>query len=146
MMTSPGWQNARYTARFAGLPEYGCTFTWMSSADPLAVLANKARTRSIASSSTWSIDLLALVVPLAGVTLGVLVGETRARRLHHRARRVVLARDEAHGVVLAMVLFGDEVRDFGIDLRKRRLAHARSMPQIRACERILSMGSNVFEA
>ena len=46
-------------------------------------------------------DLLALVVALARVALGVLVREARAGRLHHGARGVVLARDEAHRLVLA---------------------------------------------
>ena len=49
-------------------------------------------------------DLLALVVALARVALGVLVGEHRAGRLEHGRRDVVLRRDQAHRVALALVL------------------------------------------
>ena len=44
MIVSCGWQNARYTARFAGLPLYGCTFTWST--------PNSAFKRETASFST----------------------------------------------------------------------------------------------
>jgi hypothetical protein len=43
MMVSPGAQNARYTARFAGEPEYGCTLAWSTAKSALA--------RAIASDS-----------------------------------------------------------------------------------------------
>ena len=65
--------------------------------------------------------LLALVVALARVAFGVLVGEDRAGRLEHRARGVVLAGDEAHRVGFAALLLVDERRDLGIDFGERRL-------------------------
>ena len=65
-------------------------------------------------------DLLPLVVALVRVPLGVLVREDRAGRLHHGARGVVLAGDEADLVVLAAVLVGDEAGDLGIGLGEGR--------------------------
>ena len=59
-------------------------------------------------------DLLALVVALARVALGVLVREHRAGRLEHRARDVVLRRDQPDRVALAAVLGGDQVGDLGV--------------------------------
>ncbi len=69
-------------------------------------------------------DLLALVVALPRVALGVLVREAGAGRLHHRARGVILAGDEAHRLVLAPVLVFDELEDLGVDLGKILLGHA----------------------
>ena len=43
---SPGFASARYTAWFAGEPEYGCTFA--------CCMPNRLFARSIASVSTWS--------------------------------------------------------------------------------------------
>ena len=59
--------------------------------------------------------LLTLVVALARVPLGVLVGEHRGARLEHGARHVVLARDDAQGVGLAALLLVDEAGDLGVD-------------------------------
>ena len=59
---------------------------------------------------------LALVVALAGVALGVLVGQDRSQRLEHRRRGVVLRRDEAHRLGLIALLRLDEREDFGIGL------------------------------
>ncbi len=79
-------------------------------------------------------DLLALVVALAGVALGVLVGQHRAGRLEHGRRDVVLGRDEAHRVALALGLGPDEVGDLGVGLAQvwvrggvRRLSHTGSV-------------------
>ena len=63
-------------------------------------------------------DLLALVVPLAGVALGVLVREDRARRLEHGRRHVVLGRDHAQLAGLAAFLGLDQGGDLGIDVRE----------------------------
>jgi hypothetical protein len=48
MTVSPGWANARYTARFAGEPEYGWTFAWST--------PNSALARSLASVSSGSMN------------------------------------------------------------------------------------------
>jgi hypothetical protein len=59
-------------------------------------------------------DLLALVVALAGVALGVLVGEDGAGGLEDGRRHVVLRRDHADLVVLALGLGLHQVRDLGV--------------------------------
>jgi hypothetical protein len=59
--------------------------------------------------------LLALVVPLAGVALGVLVVEHRAGRGQHRGRGIVLRRDEADRVGFTPLLAGDQIGDFAVD-------------------------------
>ena len=66
-------------------------------------------------------ELLALVVALARVALAVLVGQDRAGRLEHRARDVVLRRDQADLVALAPLLGGDELGDLGVDGGERGL-------------------------
>ncbi len=54
-------------------------------------------------------DRVAAVVPLARIALGVLVGEHRAGRGHHRRRGEVLARDQLEAGGLALDLALDEV-------------------------------------
>ena len=109
-MVSPGLRNARYTARFAGEPEYGCTLTWSA--------PNSAFARSMHELLDLVDVLLALVVALARVALGVLVREHRAGRLEHRARDVVLGRDQPDRVALRRLLGGDQLGDFGVDVRR----------------------------
>ena len=59
-------------------------------------------------------DLLALVVAAARVALGVLVREDAAHRLEHRARDVVLRRDQADRRRLPLDLVRDQSRHLGI--------------------------------
>ena len=71
-------------------------------------------------------ELLALVVPLAGVALGVLVRQHRAGRLEHGGGHVVLRRDHAELVVLALRLVLDqagELRVGGGEVRDWRFVH-----------------------
>ena len=65
-------------------------------------------------------DLVALVVPLAGVALRVLVREDRAGRLEDGLRDVVLGRDQPDLLRLPLLLGPDELRDLGIDRGQRR--------------------------
>ncbi len=77
-------------------------------------------------------ELLALVVPLARVTLGVLVGQHRARGLEHGDRHVVLRRDQPELVLLAACLVVDQPRDlrvFSVDVRDGRLVHGDRPPR-----------------
>jgi hypothetical protein len=60
-------------------------------------------------------ELLALVVTLAGVTLGVLVVQHRAARFEHRRRDIVLGRDHPQLVVLALRLVLDELGQVRVD-------------------------------
>ena len=62
---------------------------------------------------------LALVVPLAGVALGVLVVEDAAAGLHDGAARVVFTRDQAQCVVLTLLLVGDALGDFRVGFNER---------------------------
>jgi hypothetical protein len=74
-------------------------------------------------------ELLALVVALARVALGVLVGQHRAGGLEHGGGDVVLRRDEAHLLELALGLAFDELSEFRIGsgkVRDRRLVHGRA--------------------
>jgi hypothetical protein len=66
--------------------------------------------------------LLALVVALARVALGVLVRQHRPGRLEHRGGDVVLRRDQAHRVALALRLGRDEVGDLGVGVAQVRVA------------------------
>jgi hypothetical protein len=59
-------------------------------------------------------DLLALVVALAGVALGVAVGQHGAGRGQDRRRHVVLRRDQADAVALQRLLGGEQVAELGI--------------------------------
>ena len=59
--------------------------------------------------------LAAAVVALAGVALGVLVGQLAALGLHHRGRGVVLAGDQLDVVFLAARLVLDSGPELGVD-------------------------------
>ena len=63
-------------------------------------------------------ELLPLVVPTAGVALGVLVGEHRAGGLQHGGGHVVLRGDQPDLLELALRLAVDELGDLGVGLGK----------------------------
>jgi len=67
-------------------------------------------------------ELTATVVTLAGITLGVLVGQLRALRLHHGRRGVVFRGDQLDVILLALVFFLDGGEQLGIDLIERETA------------------------
>ena len=60
-------------------------------------------------------ELAAAVVALAGIALGVLVGELRALRGHDRRARVVLRGDQLDVLFLAPVLRFDRAQSSGSD-------------------------------
>src|SRR5256885_8554471 len=60
-------------------------------------------------------DRVAAVVPLAGIPLGVLVGEDRPGRGEHRLRREVLRRDQLQRRVLTLELAIDDLEKLRID-------------------------------
>src|SRR2546426_5734555 len=66
-------------------------------------------------------DLLALVVALARIALRVLVREHAPERLEHRARDVVLRRDQADRLRLSLKLGFEQQRNLGIGAAKSRL-------------------------
>ncbi len=70
--------------------------------------------------------LAAAVVALAGIALGVLVGEHRPLRLEHARARVVLRGDELDVLLLAAALAGDRAGQLGIEAfdRHGRPEHA----------------------
>src|SRR5262249_62154226 len=72
-------------------------------------------------------DVVAAVVALAGVALGVLVGEHRALRLEHCRRREVLGRDQLDRRVLPLDLAADDAGDGRVGALERR-AHQISSP------------------
>jgi hypothetical protein len=123
---SPGWSRAKKTAWFACEPEFGWTF---AKAAP-----NSCFRRSIASCSAHVDELAAAVVALAGVALGVLVGELAALRRHHRRRRIVLRRDQLDVLFLALVLALDDRGDLrvGVGERGRTAVKHRTAPGRRA--------------
>ncbi len=59
-------------------------------------------------------ELAAAVVALAGVALGVLVGQHRARRLENRAAHEVLRRDQLEPFVLPLLLVANGLRNFRV--------------------------------
>ncbi len=61
-------------------------------------------------------ELAAAVVALAGQALGVLVGERRALRLHHRGEGVVLAGDQLDLPALAIGLAANGRPQLGVDI------------------------------
>ena len=93
-------------AWFALAPECGCTFACSA--------PNSAHARVAREVLGVVDDEVAAVVALGRVALGVLVGEHRALRLEHRARREVLRRDQLDRGVLALELALDDVGDLGI--------------------------------
>ncbi len=60
-------------------------------------------------------ELAAAVVALAGIALGVLVGEDAARRLQHGAADEVFRSDQLEAEVLARALVGDGLIDVRVD-------------------------------
>ena len=69
--------------------------------------------------------LAAAVVAVAGIALGVLVGEHRAGRLQHRARHHVLRCDQLDLILLAFELAADHAGDLRIALGERGGEEAR---------------------
>ena len=61
----------------------------------------------------------AAVIALAGIALGIFVGQDRALRLEHGARDDVLGRDELDLVLLPRQLVGDGSGEFGIGVGDR---------------------------
>ncbi len=69
------------------------------------------------------VDVLATaVVALAGIALGVLVGQLRTLGGHHGRRGVVLGGDQLDVVFLALVFLLDGGKDLGVDLVDRKTA------------------------
>src|SRR5207302_7081014 len=68
-------------------------------------------------------DRVAAVVALAGVALGVLVGEDRARGLQHLSRGEVLRRDQLERGVLPLEFSVDDGEELGIPWLLAALAH-----------------------
>ncbi len=94
----------------------------------VGVLGAEERLRPLDGQALQRIDEpLPLVEAGAGVALGVLVGEDRARGLEHRARGVVLAGDEAERLALVALLGLDEGEDLGIGLGQGLHAGASSV-------------------
>ena len=61
----------------------------------------------------------AAVIPLAGITFGVLVGEHAAGRFEHRLGGEIFARNQFQPRVLPLGFLADQIRDFGIHLGQR---------------------------
>src|SRR6185437_3415090 len=59
-------------------------------------------------------EFAAAVVPFAGIAFGVLVGERRSHRFHHRRRDEILAGDELQAFTLAPRFVLDRARDVGV--------------------------------
>ena len=86
----------------------------------VGVLGAEERLGPIDRQLLGDVDLLAAaVVAAAGVALGVLVGQHRARRVEHRLRHEVLRGDHLQGALLAVQLALEDGRDLGIDLAQR---------------------------
>ena len=66
-------------------------------------------------------ELASAVITLAGIALGVFVGEDRARRLEHGFADKVLRGDQLQPLVLAALFVFDGLRDFRINFRQRPL-------------------------
>ena len=71
-------------------------------------------------------ELAAAVVALAGIALGVLVGQLGALRRHHGRRGVVLGGDQLDVLFLAPVLGLDGGPDLGIDVGDGGSAYGRT--------------------
>ena len=61
-------------------------------------------------------ELASAVVPPAGISLGILVGEDRSDDLHDALGDVVLRGDQFEGVGLAILLLLADSPDLGVDL------------------------------
>ena len=77
--------------------------------------------------------LAAAVVAVAGIALGVLVGEHGAGRLEHGARDDVLRRDQLDLVLLALQLAIDDAGELGIALGQRGRKEARMRRRLAPC-------------
>mmetsp|Transcript_28829 Transcript_28829/g.84506 ORF Transcript_28829/g.84506 Transcript_28829/m.84506 type:complete len:327 (+) Transcript_28829:985-1965(+) len=84
--------------------------------------------RALAAHALCCVDpLVAAVVPRTGVALRVLVLHHRAQRLEHRARGVVLRRDEGEASALAALLLLNHVKDLGVEGFEIRVENARQL-------------------
>ena len=71
----------------------------------------------------------AAVVTLAGIALGVLVGELRALRSEHRTARVILRRNQFDMIFLTCMLAGDGGPQIRVGLRERERAMGHGDPE-----------------
>ena len=108
MMVSPGLRKARNTASLAWAPEWGCTLAASRAEDFL-----DAGQRQLLGDVH---EFAAAVVALAGIALGVFVGELRALGGHHGRGGVVFAGDQLDVLFLALVFRLDGGPEFGIGL------------------------------
>jgi hypothetical protein len=108
MMVSPGCSRPKNTAWLACEPELGCT---------LAKSAPNSCFSAVDGQLLDHVDVLAAaVVALAGVALGVLVGQLRALRGHHGRARCSSRGDQLDVLFLAAVLGLDGGPDLGVDV------------------------------
>ncbi len=105
-MVAPWSISAWYTARLAFAPACGCTLAWSAPKSDDGPLPGEV--------FDLVDDLVPAVVPPARVTLGVLVGEHRARGGEHRRRGEVLRRDQLQRGLLAAELLPEERRHLGV--------------------------------
>ena len=56
--------------------------------------------------------LAAAIIAMAGVALGILVGQIRAHGLHHLVAHKVLTGNQLHAFQLALMLFLNQLEDF----------------------------------
>ena len=97
---------------FAWVPEWGCTFACSA---PKSLLDTVAR-----EVLGLVMELAPAVVPLARVTLGVLVRHDRAHRFENGSTYEVLGGDQLEPVYLADPLAFDDTREFGVHIGKVR--------------------------
>ena len=71
-------------------------------------------------------EFAAAVIALAGIALGVLIGEHRAHRFEHRLGDEILRRDQLEAGGLAAHFLAKHIRDFGIGLVSERLMRSDS--------------------
>ena len=117
-MVSPGSSSANIAAALAWAPECGCT---------LANLGAEQRLDPVDGQLLDDVDVLAAaVVAAAGVALGVLVGQHRALRLHHRDRGEVLRGDHLQRRLLAVQLGVDLLGDLGVEVGEGAVENGRS--------------------
>ena len=109
---------------FAFAPEWGWTFACSA--------PNSSHARCRGELLGLVDDEVAAVVPLGRIALRVLVGEHRALRLEHGARREVLRRDQLDRRVLPLDLTADDVGDDRVGLLERAAHHTSSPASIAA--------------
>ena len=90
---------------------------------------------AVAGKVLHDVDLLAAaVVALAGIALGVLVGEHATDRLHDGAGGKVLRRDELDGAALTVELGAQGAEHLGVGLGKIFESHdARFLSRVSGC-------------